>query len=107
MEQPVQHAVVGETHRIRLIHIAPAGQLSVHMLKGEAPVLLKAIAKDGADLPVNQQVDLEVSHILGVGETADFTFTPHEPGTYELVFGYHWGNWRQTWKVVASDEDQR
>ena len=73
MEQPVQHAVVGEAHRIRLIHIAPAGQLSVRMLKGEIPVLLKAVAKDGSELPVNQQIDLEISPILGVGETADFS----------------------------------
>ncbi|MCH8247798.1 MAG: hypothetical protein IH951_15530 [Bacteroidetes bacterium] len=75
------------------------------MPKGEIPVLLKAIAKDGVDLPVNQQIYLEVSPILGVGETADFAFTPHEPGAYELVFGYQWGNWRQSWKVVAPDED--
>ena len=101
-EQPVQHAVVGETHRIRVINIAPAGMISARMLKGESPVLLKAIAKDGADLPEHQQIELEASPRLGVGETADFTFTPTEPGTYELEIGYPRpeARWRQTWKVV-------
>lgn len=101
-EQPVKHAVVGETHRIRVIHIAPAGWITAQMLKDETPVLLRAIAKDGADLPPNQRVDVDISMRLGVGEAADYAFTPTDPGTYELVVGYPWAKWRQTWKVSAS-----
>ena len=37
-EQPLQHACVGETHRIRLMHIAPAGNIVVRMLKDDQPV---------------------------------------------------------------------
>lgn len=103
MEQPVQHATVGETHRIRLIHIAPAGRISARMLKDEKPVPIKALAKDGADLPPHQQVDVDVTPRMGVGETADFTFTPTEPGTYELVVGYPQKNWRQKWVVAAAE----
>ncbi len=103
-EHPTQHTSVGETHRIRVINIAPAGNVTAHMLLDDAPVLLKAIAKDGADLPIHQQVDLEVSPKMGVGETADFAFTPSRPGTYELVIGTPRLKWRQKWVVVAGDE---
>ena len=101
-EQPLQNAAVGETHRIRLMHIAPAGNITVRMLKDDQPVPLKFIAKDGADLPENQQVDIEVSARFGVGETADFTFTPVEPGRYILQIGAQnpkRPHWKQVWKV--------
>ncbi len=101
-ENPVlQQAVVGETHRIRLMHIAPAGRVSVKMTKNGKPVPIKFIAKDGADLPEHQQILVDESARYGVGETADFTFTPKEPGTYELIVGYRGNPWEQTWEVTA------
>lgn len=105
-EQPVQHAVVGETHRIRVINIAPAGMITARMVQGEQPVPLRALAKDGADLPVHQQVPVEVSPRMGVGETADFTFTPEKAGTYELVIGYRRFAWRQPWVVRAPEKSR-
>jgi FtsP/CotA-like multicopper oxidase with cupredoxin domain len=100
-EQPVQHAVVGETHRLRVVHIAPAGNITARMVKGETPVPLRTVAKDGAELPTHQQVNVEVSRRMGVGETADFEFTPTEAGTYEFVIGYPRRQWRQRWVVAA------
>lgn len=98
-EQPDIHAVVGATHRIRVINIAPAGNIGVHMMVGDEPVPLLAVAKDGADLPQHQQVPVERSIRYGVGETADFEFTPEEPGTYTLYVGYRGGPWAQKWIV--------
>lgn len=106
-KQPEQLAVAGETHRIRIINIAPAGRITARMLKGETPVPIRAVAKDGADLPPNQQTEVEVTQRFGVGEVADYTFTPTEPGTYELVVGYGpRRRWRQRWEVVASGESK-
>ena len=100
-EQPVQYATVGEQHRIRVINIAPAGMIMARMTKEEEPVPLTAIAKDGADLPAHQQVPVEVTPRLGVGETADFVFAPTEPGSYELMIGYGpRASWRQKWEVT-------
>lgn len=106
MEQPERHTVVGETHRIRLINIAPAGAVFVTMQQDGLPVPLHAMAKDGADLPVHQQVEILRSPRYGVGETADFRFAPTAPGTYELFIGYmpQFG-WTQTWIVEADPED--
>ncbi len=102
-EQPEQRAVVGEKHRIRIINIAPAGMIRARMLKDDEPVPLTAFAKDGADLPEHQQIDVHETPRLGVGETADFLFMPPEPGRYELRIGYNpRAEWTQTWEVVDS-----
>ena len=96
----VQHATVGETHRIRLMNMGPAGQVLVKMLKEDVPVMLTYLAKDGAELPEVQQVALATSPRYGVGETADFAFTPSEPGHYELQVGFRNNPWKQAWEVA-------
>jgi FtsP/CotA-like multicopper oxidase with cupredoxin domain len=99
--QPEVRARVGETHRIRVINIAPAGNIGVRMTRGDVPVAIVPVAKDGADLPAHQQVPAEQSGRFGVGETADFAFTPAEPGTYTLHIGYSPSDrWQQTWTVT-------
>ncbi|MDT8341716.1 MAG: multicopper oxidase domain-containing protein [Longimicrobiales bacterium] len=88
-EQPEGRALVGETHRFRLINIAPAGRVSAWIRRdrdGE-PVPYTLLAKDGADLPAHQRVPVEHLQRIGVGETADFTWTPAEPGVYHLLVG--------------------
>jgi FtsP/CotA-like multicopper oxidase with cupredoxin domain len=85
--QPVGHATVGETHRFRLINIAPAGQASARIVRDGELVPVRLLAKDGADLPEHQRIMVDELPIIGVGETADFTWTPTEPGTYTLYVG--------------------
>ena len=100
VEVPVQQAEVGETHRIRLINIGPAGGSWIKVTKDGEPVLLKTIAKDGADLPLVQQRDVKVTDKVQIGETADYAFAPQEPGIYEMEFTYMGlARWQQTWKV--------
>jgi FtsP/CotA-like multicopper oxidase with cupredoxin domain len=86
--QPDGYARVGEEHRFRVINISPAGRISAWLtLDGETvPVTLHA--KDGADLPPHQRVAVDQLPRLGVGEAADFTWTPTTPGTYELHVGF-------------------
>lgn len=86
-EQPDEEAVVGETHRFRVINIAPAGRISAWITRDGEPGYLTLHAKDGADLPVHQRVPVERLPMMGVGETADFSWTPPEPGLYELRIG--------------------
>ena len=101
-EQPIQNARVGETHHLRLMHIAPAGDVNISMLKDSTPALIKFIAKDGTDLPPLQQILLKESQFFGVGETADFEFKPLKPGIYTLRISY--GSvefsWNQKWIVT-------
>jgi len=101
-ELPVGQAVVGQTHRFRLINIGPAGQIYAWLRRGDETLPITLLAKDGADLPPQQQVAVERLPLLGVGETADFTWTPNEPGTYQVWIGPRPEvGIGQTWEVVA------
>ena len=100
-EVPDQKAKLGETHRLRLINIAPAGNGWVRMTKNDKIIPIKAIAKDGADFPLPQQIEVEVTPRLFVGETADYSFTPTEPGVYTFKVNYMMARWEQTWVVTA------
>jgi FtsP/CotA-like multicopper oxidase with cupredoxin domain len=87
-KQPDGAARVGETHRFRVFNIAPAGRIQAWFTRDGEIVPITLLAKDGADLPVHQRVPVERLAPLSVGETADFTWTPSVPGTYELHVGY-------------------
>lgn len=82
-------AAVGERHRFRVVNIAPAGMLTAWITGPDGErVAFRLFAKDGADLPAHQQVEVTDLPRLGVGETADFVWTPGAPGVYELRVGY-------------------
>lgn len=84
----VRTTTVGTKHRFRVINIAPAGNISAWMFKDGEPVAVTLLAKDGADLPPSQQVPVTSLEFMGVGETADFNWTPDAPGRYELRIGF-------------------
>ncbi len=90
LEQPDQTARVGEEHRFRIINIAPAGRISAWLTRDGETVPITLRAKDGADLPDRQRVPVDRLAPLSVGETADFTWAPGEPGDYELRVGSPW-----------------
>lgn len=87
-EQPDATVQVGEEHRFRVINIAPADRIAVWLTLDGEVVPITLYAKDGADLPPNQRVAVDELPRLSVGETADFTWTPATPGTYELRVGF-------------------
>jgi FtsP/CotA-like multicopper oxidase with cupredoxin domain len=101
-EIPVQKATVGETHKVRVVNIAPAGNVRVSVLKDSTAYPIKFVAKDGATIRESQQKQIEESQRFGVGEAADFHFTPREPGTYKLNFRFGRSSKQQTWIVTES-----
>ncbi len=73
----------GVKYRFRFINITPHDPLlTVSLLKDSSPVTWRAIAKDGADLPVSQATERAASQIVSVGETYDFEF--QSPSVAEL-----------------------
>jgi len=65
----------GVRYRFRFINITPHDPLlSVSLLAGSSPVTWRAIAKDGADLPVSQATERPARQTVSVGETYDFEF---------------------------------
>jgi FtsP/CotA-like multicopper oxidase with cupredoxin domain len=104
-EQPDAETTVGTTHRFRVIHIAPAGQLTAWVSRDGEVVPIRLHAKDGADLPEQQQVLVDRLPRLGVGETADFLWTPDAPGVYQVHIGFGEGlNFPQRWVVTGEGE---
>jgi manganese oxidase len=75
---------VGETHRMRFMHISPDDNKRVEFLADGEPVSWEFIAKDGADLPPNQVRMQRADLPIHVGETYDFRWMPERPGEYVL-----------------------
>lgn len=86
--QPQIATQTGTTHRLRLMNMAAAGNITMQMLRNDEPVSLAVIAKDGADLPAHMRQVVDSLPRLFVGEIIDAEFSPSEPGTYELRVGY-------------------
>jgi FtsP/CotA-like multicopper oxidase with cupredoxin domain len=74
----------GTNYRLRFMHISPDDQKRVQLLAGEEPVVWRAVAKDGADLPSALAVPGPAVFTIGVGETYDFQWTPPHPGEFTL-----------------------
>jgi FtsP/CotA-like multicopper oxidase with cupredoxin domain len=67
----------GVRYRFRFINITPHDPLlTVSLLAGSSPVTWRAIAKDGADLPISQATERPARQTVSVGETYDFEFEP-------------------------------
>jgi FtsP/CotA-like multicopper oxidase with cupredoxin domain len=101
-EVPIQKAKVGETHRLRYINIGPAGNARMSVTRDGKIIPLKIIAKDGAELPFSQQKYVDETARIFVGETADFEFSPMEPGNYVIEFKYIMARWKQSWVISAN-----
>ncbi|HTE33334.1 MAG TPA: multicopper oxidase domain-containing protein [Chryseolinea sp.] len=81
----------GKKCRLRLINITEDGAgLEVVLRFNESPVIWKALAKDGLDLPAHQSV-LEAAggQRISVGETMDFEFLPKQRGEYKFEVYNH------------------
>lgn len=84
---------VGKTYRMRLIHIQPDWRVHFTLLDSRRILQWRRLAKDGAELPRGQRTLVPARLLAGPGETADFEFTPAEPGMLRLeiaTFGTGW-----------------
>jgi len=79
---------VGRTYRLRIADIAVFRlAVPVRLIRDSALTAWRPIAKDGFTLPQSQAtVRPSVTNVLP-GETADFEFTPDQPGDLLLVVG--------------------
>lgn len=77
----------GVSHRFRFINIGPADYARFSILRDTTLQEWRPVAKDGADLPLSQRVKAAATHVLDVGEIADFEFTPTTAGEVRLTLG--------------------
>ena len=81
------------TYRFRLINIGDARTFFSLRRPDSSAVAWRAVAKDGADLPPSQAVTRTERFVSGPGETADFEFTPAEPGDLVLDLDSPFAPW--------------
>lgn len=94
---------VGRTYRLRLIHIHPDWRAHFTLLNQRGFAEWRPVAKDGADLPTTQQTIVPARLLAGPGETADFEFTPSEPGPMRLEITSHGTGWHLLQKIRVRD----
>ncbi len=91
---------LGVTHRIRIINIGPAGIVQFTMRQDTTTHSWRALAKDGADLPVVRRTARPALVRVDAGETYDFEFTPTVAGRYSLEAAFKPpARWRQQFIV--------
>jgi manganese oxidase len=76
----------GAAHRLRFVNIGPAGRWRVALYRDSTPVTWRRLARDGADLPLQQAIEAPAVMPLAVGETRDLEWRP-APGEFRLVVG--------------------
>ncbi|HUF31063.1 MAG TPA: multicopper oxidase domain-containing protein, partial [Gemmatimonadaceae bacterium] len=69
----------GTRYRLRLVNILFAPIVRVELAADSLPLTWRALAKDGADLPIGKRAVGSAHVRLGVGETYDFEWTPERP----------------------------
>lgn len=84
---------VGRTYRLRIIHIQPDWRAHFTLMNHRGLLEWRPVAKDGAELPAVQRVLVPARVLAGPGETADFEFTPKEPGEARLEITSHGTGW--------------
>jgi manganese oxidase len=83
----------GQSYRLRLIHIIPDWTARIALRMGDSVVHWRALAKDGAELPVHRQTVRAADFIAGPGETMDFEYRPVAPGLLRLEVMQRTGSW--------------
>ena len=75
----------GEHYRLRLINLhVSEPSMRIRLLRGDAVVAWRALAKDGMDLPDDQRIEGRADVQMGNGETYDFDVVPSAPGDLRL-----------------------
>lgn len=76
----------GVRYRFRFINMTTgAPGLRFELSQGATLANWRAVAKDGAELPVGRQASHPARQPVSIGETADVELTPEHPGDYQLV----------------------
>jgi len=77
---------VGRSYRLRVINITIARPgLRVSLRQDSSLVRWKVVARDGAQLPVDRQIEEPAARTVTIGQTVDVELKPERPGTLRLT----------------------
>ena len=76
---------LGIRHRFRFINMHSfAGNVTMELKNGSAPLRWRALAKDGRDLSPIQRTVRSAQQVVSMGETFDFEFVPESLEEHRL-----------------------
>jgi hypothetical protein len=79
---------------LRIIHIVPDWTVRVALKNRDRTEQWRALAKDGAELPLHRQTTRVAEFLAGPGETMDFEYRPAAAGLLQLDVSQRTGAWR-------------
>jgi hypothetical protein len=85
---PPQQWHAGLQYRLRFININANNTVKIALTQNGSPVVWKALARDGADLPPEQALSGPASFLIAPGETYDFQFRPETEGEMEFTLDF-------------------
>jgi len=91
----------GTTYRFRIVQMNPEMRVFVSLKHGKSNVQWTPVAKDGADLPANQQVVQEARTERGPGETLDVEVTAETTEDLRLEFSTQTGSGKTGVPIVV------
>jgi FtsP/CotA-like multicopper oxidase with cupredoxin domain len=94
---------VGTTYRLRLINIHPDWRVEFTLGNDTTIAQWRPVAKDGADLPASQMAVRHAYLLTGPGETADFEYTPTQPGNLRLQVRTRAPGWNVPVNVIVME----
>ena len=94
--------VAGATHRLRIVSIHPDWRISFTLQNDSTVARWRAIAKDGADLPLALRTVRPAHLEMGPGQTSDFEFTPTAPGTWRFEIRSMEAGWYIPLEVIVA-----
>lgn len=78
----------GTRYRFRVFNLKNDEVEQIALLdENDKPIMWRAIAKDGADLPASQATVQPASLVFGSGEIYDFVYTPEKPAELKIRYG--------------------
>ena len=81
----VREMTAGQRYRLRFINVHTyRPSMRMRLMRESAILTWRALAKDGMDLPVDQNVEGPSEIQMGNGETYDFEVIPSGPGDIRL-----------------------
>ena len=95
--------IAGEKYRLRLVSIHPEWRMTMTLRNDSTIARWRAIAKDGADLPLVQATWRPSHIVMGPGETADFEFTPSAAGEWLMEVKSAEAGWYVPLPVIVSE----
>ena len=95
------HLTVGEAHRLRFVTIHPDWAISYTLRNDSTVARWRAVAKDGADIPVALATMRPAYVVMGPGETSDFEFTPARVGTWRIDVATTDPGWHIALEVIV------